>query len=906
MIADKGILMKKFIVLLSIGSMLFAYEEPFDPNNYKEREIRAVRIDKPIKVDGKLEESLYRGPSASDFIQYEPFNGTKASQKTDLWIAYDNDAIYVGARMWDTDPDSIVGRVGRRDAFLNADIFEVIIDSYHDKRTGFSFQINPAGSIRDEVYFNDSWTDDSWDGIWEGKTQIDDKGWTAEMRIPYSQLRFTDKEEYTWGILPTRYIQRAGEWDYFCWFPLNESGAMSRAAELTNIRDIHPPKRREILPYVTSGIANLPSLGENVFVEGNKRDFDLGADMKFGIGANLTVDATINPDFGQVEADPSSINLSDHETYYSEKRPFFLEGRSIFNFGNSGPTNNMNINFSTPSFFYSRRIGRSPQGRVSSHPDSLDRPDATRILGAAKISGKVGEDWSVGGLSAITNREYAHFYQNGEIVDEQVEPFTSYNLIRSQKEMDDGRYGLGFMGTYTTRFMDGIELFGEMDEAHSSATGLNDQAMGFGVDGWAFLGENRDWAVGGWGGYTNVSGSKDRIFSLQHNPSHYFQRPDADHVELDSNATSLSGYAGRVSLNKENGNVSFNSAIGWISPGFESNDLGITRGTDVINKHVGLGYRWTERGKYIHSARADVIYATNHDFDMVKTSDVVFGMAYIRFVNFWSINFDGGYAGEVLNNTALRGGPRVLSVPETFFSAGLSSDYRKDLSFNTSLSTGKESDGSHELGLSFEVNAKLGSRLNLSISPNIYKDTDMTQYVRRISDDANIAMYGNRYVFSQIDYTEVGADIRIDYPITPRFTLEGYFQPFMGIGDYSGFKEYSAPESNDFLVYGENASTIEAMEDEYGYKYYSVDPSGGTDEDTFTFYDPNFNQKSLVGTLVLRWEFSPGSSLFFVWTHNGYNGDNPGSFKLKRDLDDLLASDADDVFALKLSYWFGG
>ncbi|MCF7808565.1 MAG: carbohydrate binding family 9 domain-containing protein [Candidatus Marinimicrobia bacterium] len=898
--------MKKIFILIFCTTMVFAYNDPFDPNEYKQRDIHAVRIQTPLKVDGRLEEELYRGPSATDFIQYEPFNGARASQKTELWIGYDDNAIYVGARMWDTQPDSIVGRVGRRDAFLNADIFEIIIDSYHDKRTGFSFQINPAGSIRDEVYFNDSWTDDSWDGIWEGKTAIDDQGWTAEMRIPYSQLRFTDKEEYTWGILPTRYIQRAGEWDYFCYFPLNESGLMSRTADLTNIRNIHPPQRREILPYVTTGFAELPSQQANVFVEGQKSNFDLGADVKFGIGANLTVDATINPDFGQVEVDPASINLSDRETYYSEKRPFFLEGSSIFNFGNSGPTNNMNINFSTPRFFYSRRIGRSPQGWVSTHPDSIDRPEATRILGAAKISGKAGDDWSIGGLTAITNREYAHYYADGELITEQVEPYTSYNLIRSQKEIKNGRYGLGFMGTYTKRFMDGIDLFGALDDQHNSTSILNENGLGFGVDGWAFLGKDRDYAFGGWVGFTNVNGSVDRIFSLQQNPSHYFQRPDADHVELDSTATSLSGHAGRVSLNKENGNVSFNAALGWISPGFESNDLGITWTTDVINKHIGVGYRWTERGKYIHSARSDVIYATNHDFDRVKTADVVFGMANIRFVNFWSINFDGGYAGEVLSNTALRGGPRVIESAGTFFSAGINTDRRKDLSLYTSISLGSETDGGHDYGLSAELNAKIGSRLNLTFGPNMYKSTDMTQYVRRVKDAANTTMYGNRYVFAQIDYTEVGAEIRVDYPITPRFTLQGYFQPFMGIGEYQGFKEYAAPESDEFLVYGENGSTIEELTDTNGQTYYVVDPTGGSDEDSFNIYDPNFNQKSLVGTLVLRWEFSPGSALYFVWTHNGYNGDNPGSFKLKRDFNDLLASDADDVFALKLSYWFGG
>ncbi|MCF7823539.1 MAG: carbohydrate binding family 9 domain-containing protein [Candidatus Marinimicrobia bacterium] len=893
--------MKNLLVLLSIASILLAYDEPFDPNNYKQREIRATRISKPLRVDGILDEALYQTQSVSDFIQYEPFNGAKASQKTDLWIGYDNDAIYVGARLWDTDPDSIVGRIGRRDAFLNADIFEVIIDSYHDKRSGFSFQINPAGSMRDEVYFNDSWTDDSWDGIWEGKTRIDEKGWTAEMRIPYSQLRFSDKEEYTWGILPTRYIQRAGEWDYFAYFALNESGVMSRAAELTNIQSIHPPKRREYLPYFTSGASQLPTLADNVFIEGHDTNFDLGLDTKFGIGANLTVDATINPDFGQVEADPSSINLSDHETYYSEKRPFFLEGRSIFNFGNSGPTSNMSINFSTPQFFYSRRIGRPPQGRIyQAHPDSLDKSSNTRILGAAKISGKVGDDWSVGGLAALTNREYAHYYQDGKIVDEQVEPYTSYNLLRSMKEMKDGRYGLGFIGTYTKRFINGVELFGPMDEDHNIENLLSDEAVGIGVDGWAFFGKNRDWVLGGWGGFSNVRGSESRIFSLQQNSSHYYQRPDAEHVNLDTSAHSLSGYAGRLNLNKEKGNVSFNAALGWISPGFETNDMGLTFTTDVINKHVCVGYRWLERGKYIHSARADVAYATSHDFGMVKTADVLYGMAYIKFINFWSISFDGGYSGEVLNKAALRGGPRVIEVAGPFFGVSLNSDYRKDVSMYASINTGAETDGGRSLGSSFEVSAKIGNRINISVGPSFYSSTDMNQYIRSVVDLNNTAMYGKRYVVSQLDYTEAAAEIRIEYPITPRFTMQGYFQPFIGVGKYSGFKEYAAPESNDFLMYGEDGSTIE--KNDY---YYSVDPTGGTDEDAFIIYDPDFNQKSLVGTLVLRWEFMPGSSMFLVWTHNGANYDHPGKFDLAEDLSALLSEQADDVFALKVSYWFG-
>ena len=890
--------MKNIICSILIITSLFAYEEPFDPNSYREREIKAVRISEPLEIDGRLEEPLYLRTSYSDFIQYEPYNGAKAGQKTDMWIAYDDAAIYVGARMWDSCPDSIVGRIGRRDAYLNADVFEVIIDSYHDKRNGFSFQINPAGSMRDEVYFNDTWTDDSWDGIWEGKTTVDDKGWTAEMRIPLSQLRFTEKEEYVWGILPTRYIQRTGEWDYYVYFPLNESGTMSRAADLTQIRNIHPPKRREYMPYVTASASNLPTQKGNAFLEGKDSDFGIGADIKLGIGANLTVDATINPDFGQVEADPSSINLSDHETYYTEKRPFFLEGRSIFNFGNGGPTNNMSVNASTPRFFYSRRIGRPPQGYVSSAVyDSLDHPSATRILGAAKISGKMGDNWSIGGLSVLTNREYAHHYQNGEIQEEQIEPYTSYNVVRTIKEMDDGRYGLGMMSTLTKRYMNGGGIFGEKDVDHMTVDILSGSALGLGVDGWAFIGEDKTWALGAWGGISRVSGSQERIYHLQHSPSHYFQRPDANHVDLDSTMTSMNGHAGRIRLNKESGSILVNAALGWVSPGFESNDLGLTFSTDVINAHISAGYRWLERGTYIRSASAELLYANNHDFDGVNTADILFGMGSIRFVNFWSLNVNGGYSFENLSNTALRGGPRVPESAGAFFGAGLNSDYRKDISYSFSLDWGAEDDAGDELGLSLNLNLKLDDQLNLSIGPYLYWETDMTQYITAVSDPANTQMHGKRYVFSQLNQTVTSADIRIDYPITPRFSLEGYFQPFIAVGDYSGFKEYKRPESSEFLIYGEEGSTID--------ENFVVDPTGGDSADAFTLYNPDFNYKALVGTLVLRWEFSPGSTMFLVWTHNGSDFQNHGRYDFAKDLSRLFESEADDVFALKLSYWFG-
>ncbi len=342
--------MKFLYLVLLIPGLAIAADQDFNPEDYRDRRVEAVRLSDPLNIDGRLEEGLYSGQSYSDFVQFIPHNGSRASERTEVWIGYDDDALYVGARMWDSEPDSVETRVGRRDEWLNTDIFEVIIDSYHDKRTGYSFQINPSGSILDETYFNDSWTDRTWDGIWEGRTTIDQYGWTAELRIPYSNLRFNEQEVYTWGFFPTRYIQRRNEWDYFVYVAQDESGLMSRAAEMNGIQGISPPSRRAILPYVTAGGSSLPSQQDNPFFEGRDSNLGLGADVKIGIGGNLTIDATINPDFGQVEVDPSVINLSAYETYYQEKRPFFVEGRNIFRFGRGGAYKQLGLQLQQPTF----------------------------------------------------------------------------------------------------------------------------------------------------------------------------------------------------------------------------------------------------------------------------------------------------------------------------------------------------------------------------------------------------------------------------------------------------------------------------------------------------------------------------------------------------------------------------
>ena len=407
-------------VLLAVAPDLAA--TPADTARTPRPVVRAVRTPRPITIDGDLSEYTWRtAPVWDTFVQRDPEEGAPATEKTEVRIAYDDAALYVGARMHDSSPDSIVARLGRRDANCTSDYFVVYLDPYYDRRSGFYFALDAAGTFYDGVLTNDEWDDESWDGVWEGKVQQDSDGWTAEMRIPFSQLRF--KGTNTWGVNFERDIARKHESVYLVFTPKDGSGFVSRFADLRGIEQITPPSRVEALPYVTAKAEYTRSTPGDPFNNGKKYTPGFGADFKVGIGTNLTLDATVNPDFGQVEVDPAVVNLSDVETFFSERRPFFIEGASIFNFGQGGARSYWGFNWSTPDLFYSRRIGRAPQGSVPD-ADYVDLPPGTRIIGAGKLSGQFGDNWSVGTIQAVTAREYAELSTNGVHSRAEIEPET--------------------------------------------------------------------------------------------------------------------------------------------------------------------------------------------------------------------------------------------------------------------------------------------------------------------------------------------------------------------------------------------------------------------------------------------------------------------------------------------------
>jgi len=856
--------------------------------------VRAVRRATPITLDGALTDPAWAAAEpVTEFRQDEPDQGALPTERTEVRVVFDDEAIYVGARLFDSAPDSIVGRLARRDNQVVSDRFSLYLDPYHDRRTGVFFGINAAGTMYDGTLYNDDWNDDTWDGIWEAKVAHDSLGWSVEMRIPYSQLRFQQSDRYLWGINFRRDLARRNEQALLAYTPRSESGFVSRFFDLEGIEAVRPPRRLEFLPYVTSKAEFLDHAAGDPFNSGRRLKATAGADFKLGIGSNLTLDATVNPDFGQVEVDPAVVNLTDVETFYPEKRPFFIEGANIFDFGFGGANNFWGFNWPGPDLFYSRRIGRPPQGGL---PDAsyADVPDGTTILGAAKLSGKIGRSLSVGTLSALTSRETARLQGPGGRFQAEVEPLTSYNVVRARREFAEGRQSLGLIGTGTFRDLGNPALRDQ----------LTRNALALGLDGWTFLDKGKMWVVTGWAAATRVEGSTTRITNLQRNSTHYFQRPDARHVSVDSGATALNGWAGRLWLHKQRGNWLVNAALGGLSPGFESNDLGFLSRTDVLNGHVVLSRRWPEPGRLFRSARVNTAAYRVYNFDGDRTGEGYMLNGGATFLNYHGLSGFLLYVPERINPRATRGGPLMLGPSGYSADASYNTDDRKSLIGQLSLSHSRfaqddEDTWSTSVSLEWRPTAAVSFRLE----PSVERTRMGAQYVGTFSDPAATATYGERYVFGHLDQTTVAASLRLNWTFSPRLSLELYTQPLLSSGNYTAFKELRRPRSYAFRRFGTEGSTITPVTNADGeVTAYDVDPGTGTA--AFSFGNPDFSFASLRGNAVLRWEYLAGSTLFLVWTQDRSDNGPDGDFQFNRSLRRLISARGNNVFAVKLSYWW--
>jgi hypothetical protein len=842
-----------------------------------------------IKIDGLLREAVWQKQGYSDFTQKDPSDGSPPTEKTIVWVAYDEKALYIAARMLDSQPDKIIGLLGRRDNLLDSDWFMFALDPYYDRRTGYQFGVSPAGSIVDMTLYDDEKENYTWDGIWEWATQTDDTGWTVEIRIPFDQLRFKSEKKLKWGVNFCRIIKRKNEMNIFAWTPKEKSGYVSNFAKLEASKSIKPGYHIEVLPFVSGKADFSPEQEGNLFKTGKEFLSNAGLDLKMGLKSNLTLDLSFNPDFGQVEVDPAVINLAASEIYYEEKRPFFIEGADIFGFASGGITGYSNFGWSNPTFFYSRRIGRPPQGRVNTD-GYTNYPSWTTILATAKITGKIGKNWNIGFINALTEREYAEVDLDGEREKIEVEPFSYYGVLRIQNEFNEGRQGLGIITTSVIRDLrtDGLEDI------------LNRNALSFGIDGWYSLNKNRSWALLGWLGTTKVSGSNTVISNLQRSYLHYYQRPDATHVKFDPNATSLSGWGGRLHLTTMAGNFIFSSGIGAVSPGFDSTDIGYQYHMDTINAYIKTGYTSFHPGKIFRKWEFLISYARNYNFGGDKTNDYIFTRFSGQFLNYLEGSLSLFRYFDAFSNTLTRGGPLVLIPSFWVYTFTLNTDNRKPLVLSLSGDYNKDRVFNNGASASISLSWKPKSNINLTICSRYEYSNYLDQWLENFEDDLMTQTYGSRYVFGTIDQKVLNLSLRFNWIFTPRLSLQAYIQPFIAVGKYTEFKELARPSSYYFNIYGEGDSTIN-----YNNDVYIVDPDGPGPASVFNFSNPDFNYKSLRGTVVLRWEYRQGSTLYVVWTQNREDYANPGDFRFGRDFSNLLKAKGNNLFMIKFTYHFG-
>jgi hypothetical protein len=828
-------------------------------------------------------------------------------EKTEIRILYDDAAIYIAARMFDSmGAKGVKAVLARRDALLNggnltSDEIAFVFDTFRDKNSRNWFQLNPLG-VKGDHKDGDS----SYDPVWEGASHIDSIGWTAEFRIPFSQLRFSRATEQLWGMQVWRTTDRLNEQDMWAFWRSNEYGGPAYFGTLDGITVASQPRQVEIVPYVTSR-ATMERVASNDPYHTDRQGLArAGGDAKLNITSNLTLDATINPDFGQVEVDPASVNLSVFETTFSEKRPFFVSNSQYFS--NGGFSCYFCDNVSSLNLVYTRRIGRSPQlaGLVGSRAQFIDATDATSILGAAKITGRTAGGLTVGLLDAVTNRETARYRLSGDASDhsQEVEPLANYFIGRVRKDFRGGSTRIGAISTLVNRSLSNSD---EVARLRSRAG-----AIGFDIDHhWS----NRAYVFNFQTALTNIAGDTAAIRRAQMSSARYYQRTGRGETtdglfdtRFDRTRTGLSGYGLYARLAKETGNWLFEGIENWRSPGFEANDMGVLNRSDYKWMVANAVRQWTTPGKFYRNLSVNAGAQTQLNYEGDHTDTDYHGNISATMPNFWNVGVFNIYHPSTYDERLTRGGPTVLHYGYELIGGNFSSDSRNPIVYgmNYSLSTPVDNSEGGRQSYSPYVTFKPSSSMSLTLSPTWDHDFTAQQFVTSFSDPSAPTGFGNtRYVFGRLEQKTFSMDTRLNTTFTPNLTLELFAQPFLASGHYTSFKEFAKPHSGQMTYYGrDNGSTITSSGNAGGLAY-KVDPDGNGAAAPFTLSNPDFNFRSLRGTAVLRYEYRPGSTLFFVWTQQRDGSAEFGDFDFGRDRSALFRDRPTNIFQVKATYWLG-
>ncbi len=817
----------------------------------------ATRAPQAPSIDGKNDDAVWRGAlKVSDFRQFQPRADTDPSFRTEFQVAYDDRNLYVFVRMFDPHPDSIMHALSRRDVRGPSDQIKLLIDSYDDKRSGFEFAVNPDGVKRDFSMSNDGDEDESWDGIWDVATLVDSLGWTAEYRIPLSQLRYAGGESHTFGFGVWRDIERYLERVAWPLYSPTRNGLVSQLGRLTGITGISSARRVEVTPYaVTKNVQRaLPNAGF-----GRDQQITIGGDLKFGITPNVTLDATVNPDFGQVEADPAVVNLTAFETFFAERRPFFVEGTGLYQFQlNCYIVVDCQTN---EGLFYSRRIGRSPALRDIY--GSATTSNSTPIAAATKLTGRTRQGLSFGLLDAVTQRV-------GGVNDQTVEPFTNYAVLRVQQDLRGGEAGVSLIATAVNRSMDDLTSPYMHSSAYATGSSFRNRF------------HKGQYELAGQVTASYVTGSQEALYRTQRNSVHYFQQP-GDNLQVDSSRTSLAGHAEQLKFGKYGGGITrFETSIVRQSAGFEVNDIGFLRRADVTDwsTWAALSFR-TARGIY-RWAQLNGNHWETWNTSGTRLENALNFNGHMGLNNNWDVHLGStfGRLTESYCDRCTRGGPPLRQSRGIFPWGGVNTDSRKSVSGGTWVNLSFTDEGkSQGVSLNPYVRFRLSPRLQASVGAGVSRDRNNTQWYDNFTDTVGTTI-ATHYAFARLNQRTVSMNARLNYTVTPDLTFEFYGQPFVATGKYSDVREVSATPGA--ASYADRFRPF-------------VAPAGS---------DTAFKFTQLRTNTVVRWEYRPGSTMFLVWAHGRQDFTNENSHQSwTRDYRDLLGLHPDNTFLIKVAYW---
>ena len=810
------------------------------------RTVAATRAARAPVIDGRDDDPVWReAPAITEFQEWRPTEGGPPKLPTEARIAYDAGNLYVLVRCFDPHPDSIITVLARRDYFTPSDMVWLFLDSYHDRRTGYEFGVNPSGVKLDAQIYNDGNEDFAWDAVWDVATRRDSLGWTAEFRIPLSQLRYGRQRQHTFGLTIDRDLYRYSQRVSWPLFRQSKAGFVSQFGDVPGFDDLEAPRRLEAAPYlVTKNVSEFTPTGL-----GRTQDLALGGDVKYRVASNLTLDATLNPDFGQVEADPAVLNLSAFETFFREQRPFFVAGRGLFQFD----VNCSDVNCNGEGLVYSRRIGRAPE-LAGTYNDNISAA-FTRILGAGKLTGRLPGGLTIGALDAVTQHVTG-------VGGQTIEPTTNYGVVRLRQDLRGGETSIGGIVTAVNRDNDAFTSPFLRRSAYVGATDFRHRFPG------------GKWEINGSLDLSHVSGSAQAIDSTQRDAVHYYQRPDAG-LGVDGTRTSLSGDAEELQFSKVSGNVIGQTSYQRRSPGFEINDLGYLQRADQQSWSTWVGFFDRKRRALTQRFQWNFNWWQYWTTAGLPEERAFNTNTHTTFNNTWSFHtgFTLGQLGETYCYSCARGGPAVRQDPYLAPWAGVIGDDRKAIVPYFWVNYWRGDGGrSRSLNLSPELDFKVASRVTASIAPNYTRTSNAVQPLGPVRDTT--------YVFAHLEQKQLGVTMRFTYPFTASATLQVYAQPFVSKGTYSNVQQLShTPRARDFA------------------SRYETDPVAADNPG-------GFNYKQFRSNVVFRWEYRPGSTLFVVWSQGRHASTGvAGPRSLGGDLGDLFTLVPDNSFLVKLSYW---